>query len=92
MTRKFVKGEIVKILDYREKRFIGKFGEILLIAEVEPHMLPFMEYKKIYYLIKIFHKEKKKISFGRLLFRNQISHISKKIREEILAKELAEKL
>jgi len=72
MTRKFVKGEIVKILDYREKRFIGKFGEILLIAEVEPHMLPFMEYKKIYYLIKIFHKEKKKISFGRLLFRRPL--------------------
>jgi hypothetical protein len=92
MTKKFIKGEIVKILESQEKKYIGKFGEIIYIADIQPRVYPYLNNKGIYFMIKLFHKEKGKISANKLFFRNQISHISKKMQEEFLAKELAEKL
>jgi hypothetical protein len=96
MTRKFVKGEIVKIGESDNKKIIGKFGKIIYIASINSHPFPFMNKKRVYYLIRRYERPEngnaQKKMFSKLFYRNQISHVSKKIQEEFLAKELAEKL
>ena len=86
MTRKFVKGEMVKIEKTIVKRnrfyknLIGKYARITYVTYIH-------NWTSSSFFVKFLDTNK-----TRLVYKNEISHVSKKIQEEVLAKELAEKL
>jgi len=85
MTRKFRVGEIVRIKkaylkrNPNEKKLIGIYGRIIYTAEIESHMI-----------VQLIRKHDR--GFNKLFYRDEISHVPKEIKENFIAKELAEKL
>jgi hypothetical protein len=94
MTRKFVKGEVVKIERAIRKRYLydDLVGKYARISSVFTTRRAFSNKREYFYFFIKFLNDKKMGNRLLLVYRNEISHVSKKIEEEFLAKELAEKL